>query len=122
MPDTLSIRTQWKQGNSTFIFHQVIRTYPTGFFASYEFALLLSLRTILFIDEEGIVKFALSLTDRMLVVALDELNDISDPAQVAVFVRAINHNFDHIEELLRLASIHKLPKEDICLKLKSCGD
>ncbi|KII62629.1 hypothetical protein RF11_01031 [Thelohanellus kitauei] len=40
----------------------------------------------------------------------DESNDIFDTAQVAVFVRAINDNFDVVEELLGYERLHSSTK------------
>lgn len=41
---------------------------------------------------------------------MDESTDISDTAQLAVFARAINDNFEIIEELLELESMHETAK------------
>jgi len=52
---------------------------------------------------------------------MDESTDISDTAQVAVFVRAINDNFEVIDELLGLESMHATTKGiDLFETLKLC--
>ena len=38
-------------------------------------------------------------------LALDESNDVRDTAQLLIFVRAINHNFEIVEELLAMESL-----------------
>ncbi|KII61625.1 hypothetical protein RF11_06899 [Thelohanellus kitauei] len=56
-------------------------------------------------------------------MAIDELNDISDTAQVAVFVRVINKNFDFIIELLGLEFSHSTIKgSDLLETLKNLGE
>lgn len=52
---------------------------------------------------------------------MDESTDISGTARVAVFVRAINDNFEVIEELLGLELIHMTTKGiDLFETLKVC--
>ena len=54
-------------------------------------------------------------------LAMDESTDLSDTAQVTIFVRAVSDNFDVIEELLGLESLEGTTKgSDLFSALKTC--
>ncbi|KII70813.1 General transcription factor II-I repeat domain-containing protein 2 [Thelohanellus kitauei] len=54
---------------------------------------------------------------------MDESNDISDTAQVAVFKRAINDNIDIIDEIFGLEPIHSSTKvSDLFEILNNLGE
>lgn len=54
-------------------------------------------------------------------LAMDESNDVSDTAQVTIFIRAVNDDFDVVEELLGLKSLGGTTKgTDLFDALKSC--
>lgn len=56
-------------------------------------------------------------------LAIDESTDISDTAQLAVFIRSVSDDFEVIEELLELESIHETTKgSDLFETLKLCAD
>ncbi|XP_076359110.1 general transcription factor II-I repeat domain-containing protein 2A-like [Tachypleus tridentatus] len=54
-------------------------------------------------------------------LALDESADICDVAQLSIFIRGIDDNFNIFEELIGLESLHgKTRESDIFEKVKSC--
>lgn len=54
-------------------------------------------------------------------LALDESTDICDVAQLSIFIRGIDDNFNIFEELIGLESLHgKTRGSDIFDKVKSC--
>ncbi|KII61644.1 hypothetical protein RF11_08556 [Thelohanellus kitauei] len=56
-------------------------------------------------------------------MATDESIDISDTIQIPAFVRTIYENFDVIEEILGLESLHSTTKgSDLCESLKNLGE
>ena len=53
-------------------------------------------------------------------LSMDESTDLSDMAQLNIFVRAVSNNFDAIEELLGLESLQGTTKEsDLFSALKT---
>ena len=56
-------------------------------------------------------------------LALDESNDVRDTAQLLIFVRGINDNFEMIEELLAMKSLKETTRgEDLFLKVTGVID
>jgi len=56
-------------------------------------------------------------------LAVDASTNISDTAQLAVFIRSVSDDFELIEELLGLESIHETTKgSDLFETLKLCAD
>ncbi|XP_076311275.1 SCAN domain-containing protein 3-like [Tachypleus tridentatus] len=56
-------------------------------------------------------------------LALDESADICDVAQLSIFIRGIDDNFNIFEELIGLESLHgKTRGSDIFEKVKSCSE
>ena len=54
-------------------------------------------------------------------LALDESADISNVAQLSIFVRGMDNNFNMFEELIALESLHGRTRElDIFDKVRSC--
>ena len=63
----------------------------------------------------------LASTCKFFSLAMDESNDIYDTSQLTIFFRAVNENFDVIEELLGFESMHGTTKgADLFDALKSC--
>jgi len=56
-------------------------------------------------------------------LAMDESTDIRDTAQVSIFIRAVGNNFEVIEELLGVQSLHGSTKgTDLFAALKACAE